>query len=141
MSLYLSVSQFKTAHAHLITSRPDITDDQIQIEIDAAEEEFEFGCGSINITMRLIGFLVCHRLQQIPDPQECGGYAGLVGRLVEIGTDIEKFKSNAGTLKNPYDYLTTACGAQFQKWIDTGSIGVLGVGVHVRDEMPDAGYY
>jgi hypothetical protein len=127
----LTPAQFRIRHAHAVASHPEAAFDVvIQEEIEIAGEEYFFGDLSDIMIDRLTGFIVCHRLQIAQGADGCGAVNQLAGRLLEIGTDIERLKSNAKASDDPFGWRTTACGAQFKQWLDNSSMGIQGIHVH-----------
>jgi hypothetical protein len=127
----LTPALFRIRHAHVVVNQTDPNFDAvIQEEIDIVAEEYNFEDQTEMMSDRLTGFIVCHRLQMSQGADGCGGGNQLAGRLLEIGTEIERLKSNAKASDDPYGWRTTACGAQFKQWLDTSSIGVQGINVH-----------
>lgn len=134
----LTAAQFRLDHPHAVADRPDITDEQIDRTIQVLYEEYVFeGCSDLQ-TEIAIGNAVCHKLSIIPAAGDCGAVAALAGRLIQIGTDIENYRSNAVPMKNPSDWSSTVCGGLFQKFIDTSSGGIARIGFN-ETEIP--GYW
>jgi hypothetical protein len=125
----LAVSVFKTDHAHFTAARRDITDAmilrQIQMVCGVGGEEGEFDFGELPQIQQemLIGWIVCHRLQ-IMNPLPCDPTANMAGRVMAVKSDTDSIESNAVAMKNPSDWAGTACGALFQKYLDSGA-GIL----------------
>ena len=126
--MQLTVSMFREDHAHFVASRPDITDPQIQRQIDricgdgSPLDLMEYDFSGMNQTQAqiLIGCMVCHRLQIMNPMGGCNAAKNLAGRVISAATENEKLVSNARTMKNPYDWPSTACGGQVQQWLDGG---------------------
>jgi hypothetical protein len=130
----LTAAQFREDHAHAVMDRPDLTDEKIDRIIQVLYDEYCLEGTDLQIEIA-IGNAACHRLSVMPAAGDCGALAAMTGRLLQIGTDIESYKTNAVPMKNPSDWSSTACGGLFQKYIDTYSGGVGRVNFH-EPEIP-----
>jgi hypothetical protein len=122
----LAISVFRANHAHFLASRPDITDTQIQQQIDLIagtgndDGEFDFSDLSFPRQQAYIGYAVCHRLQIMMPVAGCNPHAHLAGRAMMVATETDKVQTNAVAMKNPSAWTSTICGGLFQEFVDGG---------------------
>lgn len=129
----LAISIFRLDHKHFIAGRPDITDRDIQRQIDIVcgtpdePGEFEFGDLPQARMEALIGYVVCHRLQIINSMGGCDPTANMAGRAMMVATETDKVQSNAIAMRNPSEWESTACGGMFKQFLDSGG-GIMSFG-------------